>query len=61
MDGCVNLTINDSLPVITNMAQKQNEHNGWMYKPGNQALTYCNHKHGTQGELAQWTDFDISQ
>ena len=32
MDGCGNLTIMHSLPVITNIAWKQNSQNGWMWK-----------------------------
>ena len=78
IDACRILTIKYSLPVVTNMAQKQNENCGCMWNsdnkhsqtlitnmaqkqkqnehPGcmrnfdNQALTYCDHKHGTEAE-----------
>ena len=50
MDECGNLAIRDSLAVIRNMAQKQNEHHGCMWKYDNQALTCCDHKHSTEAE-----------
>jgi len=52
MDACGILTIRHSLPVIINMEQKQNEHHGWMWNSDNQALTPCDHKHGTEAEWA---------
>jgi len=50
MDQYGNLTIKHSLAVITNMAQKQNSQNKWMWKSDNQALTSCDHKHDTEAE-----------
>jgi len=50
MDTCEILTIKHSHTVITNMAQKQNEHYGYMWNSDNQALTCCGHKHGTEAE-----------
>jgi hypothetical protein len=50
MDACGILTIKHSHTVITNMAQKQNEHHGCMWNSDNQALTSCDHKHGTEAE-----------
>jgi len=50
MDECGILTIKNLLPVITNIAQKQNEHHGCMWNSDNQALTSCDHKHGTEAE-----------
>ena len=38
------------LPIITDMAQKQNEHHGCMWNADNQALTPCDHKYGTEAE-----------
>jgi len=54
MNACGILTIKHSLPMITNMAQKQNEHHGCMWNSDNQALTSCDHKHGTEAEWAPW-------
>ena len=48
IDGCGNLTIKHSHPVLTNIEWKQNSQNGWIWNSDNQALTYCNHKHGTE-------------
>jgi len=42
------------LPMITSMAQKQNEHLGCMWNSDNQALTSFDHKHGTEAEWAPW-------
>jgi len=50
MDTCKILTIKHSLAVITNMAQKQNEHCGYMWNSDNQALTSSDYKHGTEAE-----------
>jgi len=56
LDACDILIIKHSLPVITNIAQKQNEHHGCMWNSDNQALTSCNHKHSscTETEWAPW-------
>jgi len=54
MDGCDILTIKHSLPVITNIPQKQNEEHACMWYPDNQAPTSCNHKHCTAIEWAPW-------
>jgi hypothetical protein len=48
--ACGILTIKHSHTVITNMAQNRNEHHGCMWNSDNQALTYCDHKHGTEAE-----------
>jgi len=61
MDSCRILTVKHSLPVITNMAQKQNEHHGCMWNSDNQALTCCHHKHGTEAEWASWTHVEFWQ
>jgi hypothetical protein len=50
MDACGILKIKHSHTVITNMAQKQNEHHGCMQNSDNQALTSFDHKHGTEAE-----------
>ena len=59
MDGYGNLTIKDSHTIITHMTQKQNSQNGLMWKSDNQALTCCNHKHGTEAEQSKWIDVEI--
>ena len=50
MNACEILTIKHSHTMITNMAQKQNEHHGYMQNSDNEALTRCDHKHGTEAE-----------
>jgi len=52
IDACGILTIKHLLAIITNMAQKQNEHHGYMQNSDNQALTSFDHKHGTEAEWA---------
>jgi len=54
IDACGILTIKHSHPLITNIAQKQNEHHGCMWNSDNQALTCCDHKHNTDAEWALW-------
>jgi hypothetical protein len=54
MDPCGILTIKHSHTVISNMAQKQNEHHGFMWNIDNQALTSCHHKHSTEAESGPW-------
>jgi len=61
MDACGILTIKHSLALITNMAQKQNEHCESMWSSDNQALTSCDHKHGTEAEWAPWTHVEFWQ
>ena len=61
MDECGILTIKNLLPVITNIAQKQNEHHGCMWNSDNQALTSCDHKHGTEAEWAPWMHVEFWQ
>jgi hypothetical protein len=50
IDACEILTIKYSHTVITNMAQHQNKHHACMWNSDNQALTPCDHKHGTELE-----------
>ena len=50
MDRCKILKIKHSLTVIRNTVQKQNEHHECMWNSDNQALTYCDHRHGTEAE-----------
>jgi len=52
MHACGILTIKHSLALITNIAQKQNEHHACIWNSDNQALTCCNHKHGTEAKWA---------
>jgi len=61
MDACGILNIKHSQALITNMAQKQNEHHGCMWNSDNQALTYCDHKHSTEAEWAPWMHVEFWQ
>jgi len=61
MDACRILTIKHSLTLITNMAQKQNEHHECMWNSENQALTYYDHKHGTEEEWVPWMHAEFWQ
>jgi len=54
MNACGILTIKHSHTVITDMAQKQNEHYGCMWYSDNQALTSCDYKHCTEAGWALW-------
>ena len=52
--ACDILTIKYWLSVITDIAQKQNEHYECMWYPDNQVLTSCDHNHCTETEWAPW-------